>query len=136
MNTIDFINNAEYLIRQCLNQTWNMQIDPLMKAWLQDACLDLAKARETEIRKTDYNSFDDWTEDYYEEVLLLRKKVEKYETILRHAMSEKTGVFFICGEAGEKDSMGLPEKIMVCPAYGLDGFASYRKDRDYTAPGW
>jgi len=88
MNTIDFINNAEYLIRQCLNQT---QIDPLMKAWLQDACLDLAKARETEIRKTDYNSFDDWTEDYYEEVLLLRKKVEKYETILRHAMSEKTG---------------------------------------------
>jgi len=136
MNTIDFINNAEYLIRQCLNQTWNMQIDPLMKAWLQDACLDLAKARETEIRKTDYNSFDDWTEDYYEEVLLLRKKVEKYETILRHAMSEKTGVFFICGEAGEKDSMGLPEKIMVCPAYGLDGFASYKKDRDYTAPGW
>ena len=133
MNTIDFINNAEYLIRQCLNQT---QIDPLMKAWLQDACLDLAKARETEIRKTDYNSFDDWTEDYYEEVLLLRKKVEKYETILRHAMSEKTGVFFICGEAGEKDSMGLPEKIMVCPAYGLDGFASYKKDRDYTAPGW
>jgi len=136
MNTIDFINNAEYLIRQCLNQTWNMQIDPLMKAWLQDACLDLAKARETEIRKTDYNSFDDWTEDYYEEVLLLRKKVEKYETMFKHAMSEKTGVFFICGEAGEKDSMGLPEKIMVCPAYGLDGFASYKKDRDYSAPGW
>jgi len=113
-----------------------MQIDPLMKAWLQDACLDLAKARETEIRKTDYNSFDDWTEDYYEEVLLLRKKVEKYETILRHAMSEKTGVFFICGVSGEKDSMGLPEKIMVCPTYGLDGFASYKKDRDYSAPGW
>jgi|DEB0MinimDraft_3_1074331.scaffolds.fasta_scaffold133835_2 hypothetical protein len=85
MNTIDFINNAEYLIRQCLNQTWNMQIDPLMKAWLQDACLDLAKARETENRDLH------WTEDYYEEVLLLRKKVEKYETILRHAMSEKTG---------------------------------------------
>jgi hypothetical protein len=60
------INNAEYLIRQCLNQT---QIDPLMKAWLQDACLDLAKARETEIRKTDYNSFDDWMEE-----------IEKYAT--------------------------------------------------------
>ena len=130
MNTIDFINNAEYLIRQCLNQTWNMQIDPLMKAWLQDACLDLAKARETENRDLH------WTEDYYEEVLLLRKKVEKYETILRHAMSEKTGVFFICGVSGEKDSMGLPEKIMVCPTYGLDGFASYKKDRDYSAPGW
>ena len=39
--------------------------------------------------------------DYYEEVLLLRKKVEKYETMFEHAMAEKTGVFFICGEAGE-----------------------------------
>lgn len=56
MNTSDFINNAEYLIRQCLNQT---QIDPLMKAWLQDACLDLAKARQKDIQKTNYNSFDD-----------------------------------------------------------------------------
>ena len=74
--------------------------------------------------------------DYSEEVLLLCKKVEKYETILKHAMAEKTGVFFICGASGEKDSMGLPEKIMVCPAYGLDGFAAYKKYRDYDAPGW
>ena len=76
------------------------------------------------------------TEDYYEEVLLLRKKVEKYETILKHAMSEKTNLLFICGEAGEKDDMGLPQKIMVCPAYGLDGFAMYKKHTDYSAPEW
>ena len=75
-------------------------------------------------------------EDYYEEVLLLRKKVEKFETILKHAMAEKTGAFFICGEAGEKDSIGLPEKIMVCPAYGLDGFSVYVKDQNYSSPGW
>lgn len=74
--------------------------------------------------------------DYYEEVLLLRKKVEKYETILKHAVSEKTGLFFICGEAGEKDGMGLPEKIMVCPSMGLDGFATYVKDQNYSSPGW
>ena len=74
--------------------------------------------------------------DYYEEVLLLRKKVEKYETILKHAMSEKTGVFFICGEAGEKDRVGLPEYISVCPAYGVDGSAFYKKHTEYTAPGW
>ena len=106
MNTQDFINNAEYLIRQCLNQK---NIDPTMEAWLRDACLDLAKAREKDIRTTQ---------------------------ILCKAFPEKSGHFFICGEAGEKDSMGLPEKIMVCPAYGLDGFASYKKDRDYNAPGW
>ena len=74
--------------------------------------------------------------DYYEEVLLLRKKVEKYETILKHAMSEKSGAFFICGEAGEKDSMGLPEYISVCPTYGVDGSAFYKKHTEYTAPGW
>ena len=106
MNTQDFINNAEYLIRQCLNQK---NIDPTMEAWLRDACLDLAKAREKDIRTTQ---------------------------ILCKAFPEKSGHFFICGEAGEKDDMGLPEKIMVCPAYGLDGFASYKKDRDYSAPGW
>ena len=32
MNTQDFINNAEYLIRQCLNQK---NIDPIMEAWLR-----------------------------------------------------------------------------------------------------
>jgi len=76
------------------------------------------------------------TMDYYEEVLLLRKKVEKYETILKHVMSEKTGTFFICGEAGDKDSMGLPEYISVCPTYGVDGSAFYKKHTEYTAPGW
>ena len=30
--------------------------------------------------------------------------------------------------------MGLPEKIMVCPAYGLDGFAIYTKTSNYSAP--
>ena len=106
MNTLDFINNAEYLIRQCLNQK---NIDPTMEAWLRDACLDLAKAREKDIRTTQ---------------------------ILCKAFPEKSGHFFICGEAGEKDSMGLPEKIMVCPAYGLDGFATYVKDQNYSSPGW
>jgi hypothetical protein len=53
MNTQDFINNAEYLICQCLNQK---NIDPIMEVWLRDARLDLAKAREKDIRKTEYNT--------------------------------------------------------------------------------
>ena len=108
------------------------------------------------MKMTNYNSFDDWMneiENYATrreraledtDVLLWAKaawdiqqeKIEKYETIIKHAMAEKTGLFFICGASDEKDSMGLPEKIMVCPAYGLDGFASYKKDGDYSAPGW
>jgi hypothetical protein len=61
----------------------------------------------------------------------------KLTKIMLHANAEKyEGVFFICGEAGEKDEMGLPEAIYVCPAYGADGFAVYKKHGEYTAPGY
>jgi hypothetical protein len=43
---------------------------------------------------------------------------------------------FICGGSEEKDHMGLPKTITVCPAYGLDGFAIYEKKGEYSAPGW
>ena len=78
----------------------------------------------------------DGTDSFLNQITSLESENEKLKNILRKAFPEKSGHFFICGEAGEKDSMGLPEKIMVCPAYGLDGFAVYKKDRDYDAPGW
>jgi len=43
---------------------------------------------------------------------------------------------FICGSSEEKDAMGLPDTILVCPAYGLDGFAVYHKKTEYSAPGY
>jgi hypothetical protein len=60
---------------------------------------------------------------------------EKLKTILRHTRAEKLeNVYFVCGEGGTKDEMGLPEMIMVCPSFGLDGFAMYKKSSNYTAP--
>jgi len=61
---------------------------------------------------------------------------EKLKKIWLHSVPEKSGTYFICGEAGDKDASGLPEKIMVCPAYGLDGFAIYTKTTDYSAPSY
>jgi len=67
---------------------------------------------------------------------------EEYELFIKlmhiwkHSTPEKSGAFFICGEGGERDSTGLPEMIMVCPAYGLDGFAVYKKTTDCSAPEW
>ena len=62
---------------------------------------------------------------------------QKLKTILKHAKAEQLeGVYFICGESGEKDDMGLPEFISVCPAFGLDGFAYYKKHKEYSAPEW
>jgi hypothetical protein len=63
------------------------------------------------------------------------EKLRRVFKMVRHLSAEKLdGVFFICGEAGEKDEMGLPEKILVCPSYGLDGFAIYTKTSGYSAP--
>ena len=70
---------------------------------------------------------------------ITEKEYELFQKLLKiwkHSSAEKTGAFFICGEAGEKDSMGLPEYISVCPAYGLDGMAMYKKHSDYSAPGY
>jgi len=61
---------------------------------------------------------------------------QKLKTILLHSQPERSGVYFICGEGGERDSMGLPERINVCPALGLDGMAQYTKTKDYSAHGW
>lgn len=70
------------------------------------------------------------TEKEYEQFQVLKK-------IFVHASAEKfEGVYFICGESGDKDDMGLPEYISVCPAFGLDGIAMYKKHKDYSAPGW
>jgi hypothetical protein len=65
------------------------------------------------------------------------KQFELLKKIFVHVQPEKfEGVYFICGEGGEKDQMGLPEFISVCPAFGLDGFAMYKKHTEYSAPGY
>jgi len=65
------------------------------------------------------------------------KQFELLKKIFVHVSPEKfADVFFICGEGGSKDEMGLPEYITVCPAYGLDGHATYKKHNDYSAPSW
>lgn len=54
------------------------------------------------------------TDTDMEELTLLRK-------IFLHVNAEKfEGVYFICGEGGDKDSHGLPDTILVCPAIGAD----------------
>ena len=61
---------------------------------------------------------------------------KKLTKIWFHTQPDKSGSFFICGEGGDHDENGLPEMIMVCPAYGLDGMAIYTKTKDYSAPEW
>jgi hypothetical protein len=41
---------------------------------------------------------------------------------------------FICGNTGEIDADNMPTHVLVCPAYGADGFALYKKIKPYSAP--
>ena len=41
---------------------------------------------------------------------------------------------FICGVTGELGKDGMSEYILVCPMYGADGFALYKKHKHYSAP--
>jgi hypothetical protein len=61
---------------------------------------------------------------------------EQLKTILRHLLPEKSGQYFICGGSTELDANGLPESILVCPAFGTEGSAIYRKSSGLSGPGW
>ena len=56
------------------------------------------------------------------DIIEAAKRIETMNKFLRHnVFAEKQfGVYFICGEGGEKDQNGIPEQIHVCPAYGSD----------------
>jgi len=68
--------------------------------------------------------------------MTLEEENTKLKNILKSLLPEKSGQYFICGEIGEKDNANLPEYILVCPEYGADGFAVYKKDKDYASPGY
>lgn len=71
------------------------------------------------------------TEEEYKQFEVLKKVYIHSELAEKHP-----GLYFICGEGGNKDSIGLPEFISVCPAHGMDGFAMYKKHTKYKAPGY
>ena len=57
--------------------------------------------------------------------------LEKQQVIIRRIYAEQLpDTWFVCGESGNKDQNGLPERIQVCPAYGVDWSQIYeRTDR-------
>ena len=60
-----------------------------------------------------------------DEEYALFKKLTK---IWYHTQPDKSGSFFICGEGGDHDELGLPEIILVCPQMGANISAIYRKE--------
>lgn len=73
-------------------------------------------------------------EAYEGELKILRK----YYKLIKHtAWAEKFGgIYFICGEGGEKDKNNLPKQIHICPAYGVDWFQVYERTDKTFGPEW
>ena len=67
------------------------------------------------------------------------ERLTRIEKIVVHTLAQQTspaGVFFICGTQGPEDENGLPEKILVSPGSGLDGFAVYTRTVEYSTPSY
>lgn len=68
------------------------------------------------------------------------ERLTRIEKIVVDTLStQKTStsaVFFICGAQGPEDENGLPEKILVSPGSGLDGFAVYTRTAEYSPPSY
>jgi hypothetical protein len=66
------------------------------------------------------------------------KELQEEHAFMKDTLAKLYGIdrMFICGGSKELGEDNLPDMIMVCPAFGADGFAIYKKHRDYDAPGY
>lgn len=72
-----------------------------------------------------------------EEVERLRKKCDMQAMILRRLTPEKhPDTLFISGVIGNRDMNNMPEKLLVCPAYGVDFNYVYEHTGKTTGPEW
>jgi hypothetical protein len=71
------------------------------------------------------------------EIDRLKTKCDAQAMILRRLTPEHSpDTIFIHSELGEKDSNGMPEKLLVVPAYGCDFAYVYERTDKTTGPEW
>ena len=66
------------------------------------------------------------------------RELRKLKSLIKHEIvAEKFGnIYFICGESGKKNDSNLPERIHICPAYGVDWFQVYERSAQTSGPEW
>jgi hypothetical protein len=68
-----------------------------------------------------------------EELKHLNELNKKLKTIVGSLLAEKTGFPFICGMGEVDPKTGLPNMVMICPAYGSDIVAIYKLEKSGNA---
>jgi hypothetical protein len=76
-------------------------------------------------------------EELEAEIERLKKKCDTQAMILRRLNPEQyPGTYFIHMETGEKDQNGMPERLYVVPAYGVDFSYVYTRTEKTVGPEW
>ena len=70
------------------------------------------------------------------EVERLKSKCDKQAMILRRMVPDKYPEYFIHTGLGKIDNNNMPEKLLVCPAYGLDFCYIYEWTGKSTGAEW
>lgn len=71
------------------------------------------------------------------EIERLKEKCDKQAMILRRLSPDRfPDTYFIHSGLGEKDENGMPKKLLVCPAYGVDFTYVYEYNNKMTGPEW
>lgn len=76
-------------------------------------------------------------EEAIDQIKRLRKKCDMQAMILRRLNPENhPDTIFISGVLGNKDQNNMPEKLLVCPAYGVDFSYIYEYTGKTAGPEW
>ena len=79
----------------------------------------------------------EWLSHAADEFERLREKCDKQAMILRRLSPEQfPDTYFIHGELGVKDDNGMPDKLLVVPAYGVDFSYVYERTDKVVGPQW
>jgi hypothetical protein len=70
-----------------------------------------------------------------EEIQRLKEKCDRQAMILRR-LTHFPDTYFIHADGGNKDINGMPERIYVVPAYGVDWSQVYVRTDKVTGPEW
>ena len=85
----------------------------------------------------DWNAIEHDMASAANELEAILELLAKQQKIIRRIYVEHfPDTYFVCGESGSKDQNGLPDRIEVCPAYGVDWSQIYeRTDRQIGGMG-
>ena len=71
------------------------------------------------------------------EVQRLKEKCDRQAQILQSLTPDRhPGILFITGHLGTKDKNGLPDKLLICPSYGVDWAEVYTREGKVWGPQW